>query len=282
MKKIAAIMLLLMSFASWPAWGEEPFPALEQRLIRDGFDADFVTGVYSEPNVTFDPRHILSNFTVKESKLNYGQFLEPKAVESCRAYQREHEVSLEAAHQKYGVAPEIIVAVLMVETRLGAYTGKRQVVNVLSSFAVSADPGVTQSLYDELPPEAQKEYSYSQFERYCQRKAQWAYGELKAFLRYARDEHLPASSINGSMAGAVGFPQFMPSNISRYGRDGDQDGKVDLLNHADAHASIANYLQDHGWKDDLSIGDKRKVLLTYNRSGPYVDTILSLAVAMHY
>jgi membrane-bound lytic murein transglycosylase B len=39
--------------------------------------------------------------------------------------------------------------------------------------------------------------------------------------------------------------QFMPQNIPRFGKDGDNDGKIDLFNPSDAILSTANFLAIH-------------------------------------
>jgi membrane-bound lytic murein transglycosylase B len=55
-----------------------------------------------------------------------------------------------------------------------------------------------------------------------------------------------------SYAGAMGLPQFMPSNWEKFALDGDADGKVDLMgSEADAIMSVANYLAKFGWKAQM-------------------------------
>ena len=115
-------------------------------------------------------------------------------------------------------------------------------------------------------------YSLEDLSRYCERKSKWAYQELKSFLRYAQEQGISAHDVTGSMSAAIGYPQFMPSNIELYAQDGDGDGQIDLYNHADAQASIGRYLESHGWHDGL--------FYSYNKSKTYVTTILSLAAAM--
>lgn len=55
-------------------------------------------------------------------------------------------------------------------------------------------------------------------------------------------DNVPPSHLPGSIYGAVGLCQFMPSNIAVYGADGNGDGRVDLFDTSDAIASLANYL----------------------------------------
>lgn len=73
--------------------------------------------------------------------------------------------------------------------------------------------------------------------------------ELVAALRIAEAGHTPPGRMRSSWAGALGQPQFMPSNVLRYAADGDGDGRADIWgSEADTLASIANYLSRHGWQ----------------------------------
>ena len=72
--------------------------------------------------------------------------------------------------------------------------------------------------------------------------------ELEQFLLLTREAHLDPLGVKGSYAGAMGAPQFMPSNYRRFSVDADGDGRVDLwTNWADVCASVGNYLKEHGW-----------------------------------
>ncbi len=90
--------------------------------------------------------------------------------------------------------------------------------------------------------------SKQEFDAWAGRKSKWAYAELKHFLQYAQGEAINPAEIAGSIAGALGIAQFMPSNIIAFAKDGDGNGRIDLFNHADAIASIANYLKHYGWR----------------------------------
>jgi membrane-bound lytic murein transglycosylase B len=75
----------------------------------------------------------------------------------------------------------------------------------------------------------------------------------------------------------VGVAQFMPTSIMAYGKDGNNDGMVDMLNHADSMASIANFLKSHGWRSGQSRKKTEKIIYYYNHSTYYVNTILIIA-----
>lgn len=71
--------------------------------------------------------------------------------------------------------------------------------------------------------------------------------ELIAALQIAESGHA-SGPLRSSWAGALGQPQFMPSNFLKYAADGDGDGRADIWGSVpDTLASIANYLARHGW-----------------------------------
>lgn len=72
--------------------------------------------------------------------------------------------------------------------------------------------------------------------------------ELIAALQIAQAGHQSPRAMRSSWAGALGQPQFMPSNFLAYAADGDGDGRADIWGSAaDTIASIATYLARHGW-----------------------------------
>ena len=48
----------------------------------------------------------------------------------------------------------------------------------------------------------------------------------------------------------------------------------------DAIFSVAHFFAAHGWKDDLSIEEKRAIIWRYNKSDPYIDTVLKLGALL--
>jgi len=50
-----------------------------------------------------------------------------------------------------------------------------------------------------------------------------------------------------------------------------------MFDHADAIASVANYLRHHGWQSDLDHEKTQKVLYAYNHSDPYVTILMRIS-----
>ena len=254
---------------------EPYYRELKQRLIADGFDADWIAQLYSRPEIVFETKNVSLYFVHNESRLNYDQFTSRKNLNNARRYMREHTEALESAHKKFGVDPEVITAIILVETKLGTYLGRSTIFNNLSTMAVMSGTAQRQDIWVNLPEDRRIEKSA--FEKKADRKSAWAYKELKALLTYAKREGIDPGGINGSYAGAMGIAQFMPSNILAYAEDGNQDGRVDLFNHTDAIASIASYLKHYGWKPGLSSEAAGKVIYHYNHSKYYVNTVLKIS-----
>jgi membrane-bound lytic murein transglycosylase B len=144
------------------------------------------------------------------------------------------------AEREYGVPPEIIAAIIGIETVYGRVTGTFRVIDALSTLTF------------DFP-----------------RRADFFRGELENYLLFARDEGLDVFEVKGSYAGAIGIPQFMPGSWRRYAVDFDGDGKIDLRNNfVDAIGSVGSFLKQHGWKAGEPIaypatvhGEEHKLLL---------------------
>jgi len=147
-------------------------------------------------------------------------FLTDKRIAGGVEFWRANAELLERARAAYGVPPEIIVAIIGVETNYGANLGKHRVIDALSTLGFSYPP-----------------------------RADFFRKELEHFLLLAREEKLPAATLVGSYAGAMGKAQFIPSSYRAYAIDFDGDGRRDLWgSDADAIGSVANYFRRHGWR----------------------------------
>lgn len=257
----------------------EPFSALKARLIQEGFDEPLIQSLYSSPEVVFDQQGISVYFSHREAALDYDQFLSKSSIEKAINYLSRHQEALKEARRVYGVDEEIITAIILVETRLGTFIGKRMVLNTLSTLAALGDKD-TRDAFWQAHLRNKASVSQQQFDSWASRKSAWAYAELKAYLQYTEAQGFDPLSMRGSFAGALGIPQFVPSSILRFGKDGNRDGRVNLFDHEDAIESIASYLNQHGWHPSLTREEALQVLLSYNNSRYYANTILDAAKRM--
>jgi len=281
---LAAVTFLWLAGGANSALGEpstrpEPFSFLQKQLVEDGFDRHLIEGIYARPEATFDPKGIADYFSHREATLDYDQFLTPSSIDQAMAYFRRHRGTLKETEKRYGVEGEVITAILLVESRLGTFIGKRRVLNTLSSLAALGDAAKRDMLWDgHVKDKAQETQEIrNRFDRWALRKSDWAYRQLKAYLTYVQAQDIDPFSLRGSYAGALGFAQFVPSSILTFGRDGNKDGQVNLYEHMDAIESVANYLNEHGWKQGQNRDESLRVLLRYNHSTYYAETILKVA-----
>ncbi len=148
-------------------------------------------------------------------------FLTEKRIEGGVAFWNRHAETLARAEKEFGIPPEIIVAILGVETRYGQYTGKYRVLDALSTLAF------------QYPP-----------------RSRFFTSELEHYLLMTREEQINPLSLKGSYAGAMGIPQFISSSYRSYAVDFDGDGHRNLWDDpVDAIGSVANYFKRHGWKE---------------------------------
>lgn len=254
------------------------FKSLQKRLIKDGFDNRTITKLYNHPKVYFEKKGITLFLIHQEAKLNYEQFVSVRMIKKARLYMKTHESVLLKTEKDYGVDKEVITAIILVETQLGAILGGPFILNTLSTMAALADPVVKDRFWEELSHS--KQVTRKKYDEWVKRKSNWAYKELKAFLEYTNGENLNPIDIRGSYAGALGIAQFMPSNISAFAKDGNDDGSIDLFNHSDAIASVANYLRHYGWRPGIDRKKAYQVVLRYNYSRPYAKTVLKVSTLL--
>jgi membrane-bound lytic murein transglycosylase B len=272
----AVFLLLSASSAQSTARNDvDQFKLLQKKLIKDGFNSGKIKKLYSRPQVFFETDGVTRLFTYSEAKLDYDQFSNDWSIDKAKKYMEEYKEDLERIEKAYGVDGRIITAILLVESAFGSSVGTRSTLNTLSTIASLEDAEVRSVFWEMIPEE--KRSPRKKFENQARRRSAWAYKELKAFLKYAYRQKLDPAGIPGSFAGAMGISQFMPSSVLAYGKDGNNDGTIDLNTHADSMASIANYLKSHGWRPGISAEKAEKIIYHYNHSKYYVKAILKIA-----
>lgn len=268
-------------------------PLLE-RLKADHFDERTLEALYSRPEVRFDPNPmvtkiralLMSRFSGSPPRKHrpgrqavYEGYLRADVIEGAQVYLQENRRTLGAIRKSYCVPEEIVVSIILIETHLGREMGKRSAFTVLSSMALARDFSL---ISHHFPQEFQGTKAAAYASQRCREKSDWAYNELKHLLRYAEASGRDPLSIPGSIYGAIGICQFMPSNLPRYGVDATGKGYVDPFSKEDALSSVANYLKKHGWSCRIGQKEKRRLIFAYNRDYRYVNTVLAVAQRLKY
>ncbi len=149
----------------------------------------------------------------------------PTCINEGALFWKKHQKTLRTLQKQYGVPPEIIVGIIGLETSYGQKTGSFNVLETLSTLA----------------------FDYP-------RRAAFFKKELEELLLLAQKGDLDLATAQGSYAGAIGMPQFMPSSYKHYAVDFSGKGYRDLLNDThDVLASVAYYFKKHGWQSGKRI-----------------------------
>ncbi len=194
----------------------------------------------------------LNNRVITLDRAQPGGVNNPSAIPPFAPYRRRHVTSslinrgqsrfaahagrLAVIERRFGVEPQVLMAIYGHETSYGSVTGGFDLIESLASLA------------------------------YEGRRREFFEAEFVAALQLL-DRGTPRSRLKGSWAGATGYPQFMPSTVLRLATDGDGDGTANIWgSEADGLASIAAYLRDAGWKPNVHWGIPVRVPNTLNRA----------------
>ena len=159
-----------------------------------------------------------------------ARFIEPIRLNAGQRFWEDNAETLARAEARFGVPASLIVGVLGVESLYGRHMGNFRVMDALVTLAF------------DFPASHPRAAARSEFFR----------GELEQFLSLMNRSGRDPLSLRGSYAGAMGWPQFMPSSWVKYAIDFDGDGKVDLFDsQADVIGSVANYFKAFGWQTGM-------------------------------
>ena len=158
-----------------------------------------------------------------------SRFIERERIAAGVAFWRANQAWLAKAEERWGVPPEIVVGILGVETFYGRVMGSFRTIDALATLSFDFPSGRSN-------------------------RAAFFREQLEELLLWCQREGRDPQSVQGSFAGAVGLPQFMPGSINRYAVDFDEDGRIDLIrtdNAADVIGSVAHYLAAFGWQQGM-------------------------------
>jgi membrane-bound lytic murein transglycosylase B len=268
--------------------GESPLTRAEAEALLDDPRAQLV---YGEKTVS-----IVAPSMVKRHRQEHidlmARFLQPERVQAGLQFRKDKEPVLAAVEKKTGVDREVIIGILMWESKLGTITGDFLAFNALGSQAFFVDEANAVALAREAPPPPPKkgkkkpteeELAKEQAAKEAAAKVQAGRVEkirerarrnLVVLIRQCKTRGIDPLSVKGSWAGALGFPQFMPASL-RWADDGNGDGKIDLFEMDDAIASVGKYLQEAGFKKS-----RKDAVYNYNHEQAYVDGVLAFADAL--
>ena len=206
---------------------------IDEMVRKHGFSHATLQSLFSEAERREDILELMRKPAEKRLRwFEYRKiFLTSSRIEGGVSFWKQHAEILERAQQEFGVDPQVIVAIIGVETRYGGNTGRHRVLDALATLAF------------DYPP-----------------RSKFFTSELEQFLLLAREEDIDLLTTRGSYAGAMGYGQFIPSSYRNYAVDFSADGKRDLWNSPqDIIGSVANYFRKHGWQQGEPVATLARV-----------------------
>ena len=203
------------------SYADEAEVFAREMVERHGFDLAKLQGVLADARFSQTIVDAMDRpYEAKPWRDYRALFVTPERIAGGVTFWRDNAELLARAEADYGVAPQIIVAIIGVETNYGENVGKHRVIDALTTLG----------------------FAYP-------RRADFFRRELESFLLLSREERLNPLGAVGSYAGAMGKPQFISSSYRNYAIDLDGDGRRDLWgSNADVIGSVANYFKQHGWR----------------------------------
>lgn len=251
---------------------------LIEKLTADGIPRERVEHVFLDRRL---PAFEGLEFSLRagESHAMYSGFRSPAKIDAARACHDENADDFAKAEQRFGVDRGVLAAIIFVESGCGRNTGRSMIFYRLARLAMANEPANLDRNIQRLAVSGGilDEDKAATARRRGQYLEDVFYPEVKAMFELARRARVDPLAMKGSPSGAFGFPQFLPSSYVKYAVDGNDDGRISLYDMPDAIASAGNYFKQKGWRPGLSEEQQRKVVWEYNRSTPYIDTVLAIA-----
>lgn len=168
-------------------------------------------------------------------------------ITKARKVYKDNLPLLNKVAKAYGVQPRFILALWGLETNFGKQSGSYPLISVILSLAYDGSKDLN-----------------------CKK-------ELFAALKLIDDGILELDALKGAWTGAMGQNLLMPSVFETYAVDFDGDGIKDIWNNkADIFATIANYLKQAGWNEDLTWGRQVRLPTEFNDDLTGLDTTKTL------
>jgi len=142
-----------------------------------------------------------------------------RLADHARKLAADHRATLAAVEQRFGVPPNVLLAIWGRETAFGSYKLPKSAISVLA----------TQAYYGRRKDMFRQELLYA--------------------LKMLEEGHVKLADMRSSWGGAMGMTQFLPSEFYKHAVDFDGDGKKDIWKSVpDALASAAQQLVNKGWQ----------------------------------
>ncbi len=258
-----------------PSDGYNGWHSLAEKLKKDGFSDEELKAVFNDERM--QPFSFVSfSLVPHESYDQYQSHYRPHKIKVGKECLSRYKDYFKQASERFHVAPNVIASVMLIETFCGRFTGNTPIFGRLARLANIDDPENLQHNF-KRHHELDASVTFEDSKNRAAYLVNTFYPEILALFKISKDTGSDVFEIKGSVAGAFGLTQFLPSSFLKFGIDGDNNGTISLFTPADAISSTAHFLSSYGWDDSASRDEKKRIIWKYNHSEAYVDTILNVA-----
>ncbi len=241
---ISSLLLILINFTNvnsdekFSSWITE----FKKKAINEGISEKTVNAVMN--NAIFLPKVIeydrYQPEFYEDTKTYVSKRTSIDKVKKGKRIYKKNKNLINIVDKEFKVEKELLLALMGIETNYGTYLGKMDIISSLATLS------------------------------YDKRRSEFFSNELITILKLIDQNKVDKDILFGSWAGAFGNFQFMPTTISNYAIDYNNNSVIELKKTDDSFASAANYLNKIGWrknepcffKIDLNENIPRKLLNT--------------------
>lgn len=226
MRKISIIIssLLLMLITFTKVNSDEKFSSwiieFKKKAINEGISEKTVDEVMN--NAIFLPKVIeydrYQPEFYEDTKTYVSKRTSKDKVKKGKRIYKKNKNLINIVDKEFKVEKELLLALMGIETNYGTYLGKMDIISSLATLS------------------------------YDKRRSEFFSNELITILKLIDQNKVDKDILFGSWAGAFGNFQFMPTTISNYAIDYNNNSIIELKEAEDSFASAANYLNKIGWR----------------------------------
>ena len=226
MRKISIIIssLLLMLITFTKVNSDEKFSSwiieFKKKAINEGISEKTVDAVMN--NAIFLPKVIeydrYQPEFYEDTKTYVSKRTSKDKVKKGKRIYKKNKNLINIVDKEFKVEKELLLALMGIETNYGTYLGKMDIISSLATLS------------------------------YDKRRSEFFSNELITILKLIDQNKVDKDILFGSWAGAFGNFQFMPTTISNYAIDYNNNSIIELKKADDSFASAANYLNKIGWR----------------------------------
>ena len=219
---ISSLVLMLITFTKVNS--DEKFSSwiieFKKKAINEGISEKTVDAVMN--NAIFLPKVIeydrYQPEFYEDTKTYVSKRTSKDKVKKGKRIYKKNKNLINIVDKEFKVEKELLLALMGIETNYGTYLGKMDIISSLATLS------------------------------YDKRRSEFFSNELITILKLIDQNKVDKDILFGSWAGAFGNFQFMPTTISNYAIDYNNNSIIELKEAEDSFASASNYLNKIGWK----------------------------------